>query len=176
MCDAIKDLDGVLPPFKTFMPGIGPYGEPQLCKHLVHWMNKSASCPFDDAVTKREPDILIPDRWAIEVKLARPYGDNGKEAEHWSQNLLHPYPGNVSSIADAMKLQTRNGVERRAIVVFGYEHKNPEINLDPLFAGFELLCAHVCGLRLSERVERSVEDLRHPVHARCRVVTWEVDP
>jgi hypothetical protein len=31
--------------------------------------------------TKRCPDLLIPKEWAIEVKIARPYGDDAKEAE-----------------------------------------------------------------------------------------------
>lgn len=42
------------------------------------------------------PDVLVPNRWALEFKIVRPFGDNGIEAERWSQNLLHPYPGNVS--------------------------------------------------------------------------------
>jgi hypothetical protein len=37
--------------------------------------------------TKRTPDLLIPGAWALEFKLARPFGDNGKEAENWSVNL-----------------------------------------------------------------------------------------
>ena len=45
--------------------------------------------------TRRNPDFLIKGFWAIEVKLARPYGDNDKEAENWSVNLLHPYEGKV---------------------------------------------------------------------------------
>jgi hypothetical protein len=31
--------------------------------------------------TKRTPDLLIPNRWALEIKIARPFGDNAKEAE-----------------------------------------------------------------------------------------------
>lgn len=48
--------------------------------------------------TKRTPDLLISDHWAVEVKTTRPFGDNGREAENWSVNLLHPYPGNISTI------------------------------------------------------------------------------
>lgn len=50
-------------------------------------------------------DIVIPGFWAIEFKLIRPYGDNGKIAEHCSENALHPYPGIISSIGDYLKLR-----------------------------------------------------------------------
>src|SRR6058998_405930 len=39
-----------------------------------------------------------------------PFGDNGKEAENWSVNLLHPYEGNVSTIGDCCKLARWTGV------------------------------------------------------------------
>jgi len=48
---------------------------------------------------------LIKGLWVIEVKIARPFGDNGKEAEAWSVNLLHPYAGNTSIIGDCLKLE-----------------------------------------------------------------------
>ena len=83
---------------------MGPYGEPQVLKQLVKYLSKSYPEFYKDAKTKREPDVLIPGRWALEFKIVRPFGDNGKEAEHWSQNLIHPYEGNVSSIGDAIKL------------------------------------------------------------------------
>jgi len=44
---------------------------------------------------------------ALEFKIARPFGDNGKEAENWSVNLPHPYAGNVSVIGDCLKLLAR---------------------------------------------------------------------
>jgi hypothetical protein len=32
--------------------------------------------------------------------------NNGKEAETWSVNLLHPYPGNVSVIGDCLSCRS----------------------------------------------------------------------
>ena len=71
---------------------------------------------------------------AIEVKLARPFGDDGKEAENWSVNLLHPYAGNTSLIGDCLKLERFDGSERSAAVVVGYEHTPPQISLAPLLS------------------------------------------
>jgi hypothetical protein len=69
--------------------GVGPFGEPQLVKQLANHLNTLEK--YRRSVrTKGCPDLLIPDEWAIEFKIARPYGDNGKEAENWSVNLLHP--------------------------------------------------------------------------------------
>lgn len=176
IAEGVRHPDATLPPYKHFAPGIGPYGEPQLCRELVRWLNEEPSVPFSHARTKRDPDILIPGYWAIEAKLARPFGDNGDEAEHWSQNLIHPYPGNVSSLGDALKLREWTGPERRAVLVFGFEHAEPRIGLDPLFRSFEIIAKGVLGLRLSVRVERRLEQLRHPFHAVCRVAGWQVDP
>jgi hypothetical protein len=91
--DGLIALDGGGVSFKQFQPGAGPYVEPQLVGAVAKHLNTLA--PYRGAVrTKRTPDLLIPGEWAIEFKIARPFGDNGKEAENWSVNLLHPYPGN----------------------------------------------------------------------------------
>jgi hypothetical protein len=40
--------------------------------------------------SRRQCDLVIPGEWAVEFKLLRPFGDNGAEAEDWSENVLHP--------------------------------------------------------------------------------------
>ena len=126
--------------------------------------------------TRRTPDLLITGAWALEFKLARPFGDNGKQAEDWSVNLLHPYAGNVSLLGDGLKLEAWPGQERRAAVVIGYEHTPPQIELEPLFAAFEVIARNVLGLTLGHRVEASRVGLIHPVHQQLKVVAWEVVP
>ena len=94
-------LDACGSAFKQFQPGVGPYGEPQLVRALARQLNTLP--PYRESVRpKRTPDLLIPGEWALEFKIARPFGDNGKEAENWSVNLLHPYAGNVSVIGDCL--------------------------------------------------------------------------
>src|SRR5437867_10579023 len=88
--DGLVVLDCCGVPFKQFQPGVGPYGEPQLLGAVAKHLNTLPA--YGGAVrTKRTPDLVLPGRWALEFNIARPFGDNGKEAENWSVNLLHPY-------------------------------------------------------------------------------------
>ncbi len=173
IADAIVALDRSGVPFKAFQPGAGPYGEPQLVGHVVKHLN-SLHRYAGLAQSKRTPDLLIRGRWALEIKIARPFGDNGKQAENWSVNLLHPYPGNVSAIGDALKLSALELAERRAVIVVGYEHTPPEIPLAPLFSAFEAVAAQQPTFRLGPRNTALRTNLIHPVHRQVVVVSWEV--
>ena len=167
----IIDKSGV--PFRKYLPGVGPYGEPQLLKKVVQLMNQSHH--YKGRIeTKRDPDILIKGLWAIEVKLARPFGDNGKEAENWSVNLLHPYEGNQSCLGDCVKLVGLNIPEKKAVIVIGYEHDPPKISLQPLIRSFEILAKEIMNINLSPRIEERRKNLVHPVHQQLAVFSWEV--
>ena len=173
VADALVSIDASRVPFKHFQSGVGPYGEPQVVRAIAQRLNGLEA--YRGAVrTKRCPDLLIQGAWSIEFKLARPFGDNGKEAENWSVNLLHPYEGNVSVIGDCMKLDGLNGSERKAVIVIGYEHMPPRIRLAPLLAGFEAVARDVVGIKLGIRVESKRLDLVHPVHQQLLVAGWEV--
>jgi hypothetical protein len=159
-------------PFRNFQLGAGPYGEPQLIKLVAEHLRRMPR--YARAQTKRTPDLLIPDEWAVEFKIARPFGDNGKDAENWSVNLLHPYPGNVSVIGDCYKLCEFQGPEHRAVLVVGYEHDKPKISLSPLIESFEAIVRNATPLQLSDRIEVRRENLTHPVHQTLRLFAWEV--
>jgi len=90
IADILVAIDSSGVPFKQFQSGVGPYGEPQLVRAIADRLN---SLPDYHRLvkSKRTPDLLITGHWGIEFKLARPFGDNGKQAENWSVNLLHPY-------------------------------------------------------------------------------------
>lgn len=162
-------------PFRAFKPGVGPYGEPQLVKLIAAHLNQ-APAYSGRAASKRTPDLLIRDQWALEFKVARPFGDDGKVAENWSVNLLHPYPGNVSLYGDCLKLAEWPGPERRAAIVVAFEHDPAIISLDPLFVAFEILAERLLPLPLSPRAEVRRVGLKHPVHQVLRVAAWEVPP
>jgi hypothetical protein len=171
----LSALDAAGSRFREFQPGVGPFGEPQLVKQIATYLN--ALSKYCGAVrTKRCPDLLIPKEWAIEVKITRPYGDNGKEAENWSVNLLHPYPGNTSSIGDCYKLLSLTTPERKAVLVVGYEHAPPKIDLTPLVKSFETIATCVAGMNLGPRVEECCKGLIHPVHQTAKLFAWEVLP
>jgi hypothetical protein len=170
---AIVAIDESREGFRTFQPGVGPYGEPQLVKLVAARLNQLAKY-HGTARTLRTPDLLIPAEWAIEFKITRPFGDNGKEAENWSVNLLHPYPGNVSTIGDCCKLRKYSGSERKSIIVIGYEHVPPRIDLTPLIDCFELIAKQIMKFNLAERIERRYDALIHPVHQSVRLFAWEL--
>jgi hypothetical protein len=171
--EALVTIDASRVPFKAFQPGVGPYGEPQLLKLVAQHLNRLPRYG-GQVVTRRFPDLLIPGLWEVEFKIARPFGDNGEEAENWSVNLLHPYPGNVSSIGDCLRLLELGGIERRVVAVIGYEHAPAKISLDPLIESFEAIASQVVRISLSPRVERRRDGLVHPIHQAVRIFAWEV--
>jgi len=148
VADELVAIDSSRTPFKQFQPGVGPYGEPQLIRELAKRLS-ARSAYSGRVVTRRTPDLLIQGDWAIEFKIARPFGDNGKPAENWSVNLLHPYSGNVSLIGDCLKLHNLSLIERKAVAVIGYEHSPPQIYLQPLIRSFELLSREIAGIQLT---------------------------
>ena len=91
--DALKKADADNVGHKHFAPGIGPYGEVEAVRAALVKLRVSKPEVYRDAAIKRVPDLLIPGQWAVEFKIARPFGNNGRPAEHWSENLLHPYKG-----------------------------------------------------------------------------------
>lgn len=165
------DASGV--PFRAFRPGVGPYGEPQLIREIARRLNAKGEYK-GKVVTTRSPDLLIKGNWGIEFKIARPFGDNAKQAENWSVNLLHPYSGNVSLIGDCLRLRDLPMEERKAVAVIGYEHTPPQIELGPLVRSFELLVTHVAGIRLGPRIEITRKGLIHPVHQQLTIFAWEL--
>jgi len=113
--------------------------------------------------------MLIKGYWGVEFKIVRPFGDNGEQAENWSANLLHPYPGSVSLIGDCLKLRALPIAERK-----GYEHTPPQVALAPLIRSFELIAAQIMSIRLGPRVAVTRTRLIHPVHQQVTIFAWEL--
>jgi hypothetical protein len=173
IADVLKGIDSSRVPFKQFQPGIGPYGEPQLVKLISEGLNRLPRYG-SQARTRRTPDLLIENQWALEIKIARPLGDNGKPAENWSVNLLHPYRGNTSLLGDCLKLRDLNCSEQKAVIAIGYEHDPPQVPLEALWKAFEVVADTVLNIKLGARVMTTRDGLIHPVHRRLLVVAWEV--
>lgn len=164
LADALAAVDASKAVHKEFRPGIGPFGEADAVRAALAWLKDSKPAQYNAAATKRLPDLLIPGHWAVELKIVRPFGDNGLSAEHWSENVLHPYPGNTSSLGDCMKLLASGLVERKAVVVFGFEHTPAQVPVEHAIRGFELLAKELLSLQLSPRIEALRTGLVHPVH------------
>jgi hypothetical protein len=172
--DALQSVDADRQAHKQFAPGIGPYGEAEAVRAALYKLQGVRSSAYAGASIRRIPDLLIPGQWAIEFKIARPFGDNGRPAEHWSENLLHPYAGNTSSLGDCVKLLSSGFDERKAVVIFGYEHTPPLVSLDAAILGFEILAREVMELELTPRIEHLRVGLTHSVHQQVRVFAYEV--
>lgn len=171
IADILKEFDSERPVHKAFKPGIGPFGEPQILKEIARRLSGRGI----SAQTKRTPDLDVQHDWALEFKVVRPFGDNGREAENWSVNLLHPYTGNVSLIGDAVKLSKLNGYRHKGLFVIGYEHDPPKISLGPLLSAFELIAIKVMDISLAKRVEEIRGQLVHPEHRVLRCIGWELE-
>jgi len=118
---------------------------------------------------------LIPGEWALELKIIRPFGDNGKLAELSSENVLHPYSGDTSLLGDCLRLLECGLVENKAVVIFGYQHGPPQVCLEPAISSFEVLAKSIMKVKLSSRVEELRQGLAHPVHQQLRVCGFEVE-
>jgi hypothetical protein len=183
--EAFKAVDATRPQgasrARVYRPGIGPLTEADAVNKALRYLQEELQHSiYQDASPRQYPnsrqqcDLVIPGEWAIEFKLLRPFGDNGKEAEHWSENVLHPYPGNVSSIGDCIKLMDSGFSERKAIIVFGYEHSPPQIDITTATDSFEVIAKLVVGIDLGERKSAKFGPLIHPVHQQGRLFGWEV--
>jgi hypothetical protein len=173
---ALRETDATQPVGSSgrFKPGCGPLTESEVTGLIIRRL-RSTNTNYGNAAPMRYPggrtecDLVLPGQWAIELKLARPYGDNGKPAERWSENLLYPYPGNTSSLGDCLKLLGSQFSERKAVLVIGYEHTPPKIPLEPAVRGFEILASEVLGLNLTPRQQVTVSGLVHPCHQQATV-------
>jgi hypothetical protein len=172
--DALAAIDASGLAHKHFQPGIGPFGEADAARAAVARLKKVRPDCYGAAQTKRHPDLLIPGAWAIALKVIRPFGDNGKPAEHWSENILHPYVGSTSSLGDCLTLLDSPLSERKAILIIGYEHDSPITPLAPAIRGFEILARDVIAVHLSDRVEQLRNGLIDPVHRQLRVFGYEI--
>lgn len=179
---AFKAVDQMKPQGRSrtrvYQPGIGPLAEAEAIRLAVDYLKERGDAIYLDAGPAPYPgsrqlcDLVIPGHWAIEFKLIRPYGDNGREAEHWSENILHPYPGNTSALGDCLKLLESRFVERKAVIVLGYEHTPPQLPLEPAVRAFEAIATQVLSLPLGDRQSAKFIDLVHPHHQQGTVYAW----
>ncbi|MEX1133294.1 MAG: hypothetical protein WED83_00440 [Acidimicrobiia bacterium] len=166
-----------------YQPGIGPHTEPRTVELVISNIKatkpesyiRAAHLAIPYGSSRDKCDICIGEppgwEWAIEVKMIRMLGDNGKPNDNLIAHILSPYPSQRSALTDCTKLVQSQLHGRKAILVYGYDY--PEFPLDPLIAAFELLAAD--RVRIRNRTEASFGGLIHPVHTQGRVCAWEID-
>jgi hypothetical protein len=108
--------------------------------------------------------------WAIEVKMARFYGDNGKLDDTAIKDLLSPFDNDHSALTDTTKLAMSQLPGRKAVLVYGFN--GPKRPLEPAIDAFEILASQRVALGSRYRVD--LPKLVHPVHSSGAVFAWEV--
>jgi hypothetical protein len=77
-------------------------------------------------------------------------------------------------MGDCIKLIESGFSERKAIVVFGFEHSPPLIDIATAIESFEVVAKQVVGIELGERCSTEFGPLIHPVHQQGKLFGWEV--
>lgn len=166
----------------AYQPGIGPHTEAQTVKlvmaeiaseHPDRYSSFRLGVPYGDG-TRQACDLCIEDQgapaWAVEVKMLRLLGDNGKLNDNMIMHILSPYPEHRSALTDCSKLVASTLADKMAILIYGYDY--PGWSMDPALNAFEALASK--RVRLSEPAVASVSDLVHPVHQQGRVIGWQI--
>lgn len=183
LADALKAVDATSPVEEKFKPGIGPHKEDHARDMALDFLRKQRNEVgnyFHSAGTAQYPgsremcDLVIPNQWAIELKLLRPYGDNDKEAEHWSNKIIHPYYGNKSAVGDALKLKDSAFGFKKGVVLFAYEHLQPRLDLELTLQTFEMICNNLHQIDLGSRINSERKNLIHPTFSALKVIGWEI--
>jgi hypothetical protein len=179
---ALKGVDARGPVFtsrtgRVYRPGIGPHSEDRAVDLIVAEMTSMHSqkygrlgCRMPYSGSRQTCDIVLPDEWMIEVKMARFYGDNNKPDDTSLKDILSPFGVDRSAVTDCEKLARSGSPERKAIVIYGFDA--PGRPLAMAIDAFETLAA--MSATLGPRITSSYSGLVHPVHRQGSVFGWEV--
>lgn len=161
-----------------YQEGIGPHSESSTislalsASGLPSLARVAREVPYPNAPRSRCDLVLegaqVP--WAIEIKMLRLMGDNGKPNDNMLMHILSPYPAHRSALTDCQKLLTSGLPGRKAILVFGYDYD--AWPMDPAVGAFERLASG--DVQLGRASVAPFGELVHPVHSRGRVFGWEL--
>jgi hypothetical protein len=183
----MSDADAAFPVWvsqrsgRAYQPGIGPHAENAAVALALEHMRQRpdlAEVPMGQflpypAAPRQKCDLWVgePLQWAVEIKMARFRGDNGKPDDTALKDLLSPYDSDRSALGDARKLALSSFACRKAVLIYGFEY--PDRELEPAIAAFETLASQ--KVALGHRHMVAMRPLVHPVHAHGVVYAWEVE-
>ena len=167
----------------AYQPGIGPHPETQAVALIVAELSSInperyarqlyTDIPYQ-GLSRQKCDLCCgtPGNfdWAVEIKMLRLMGDNGKPNDNMLMHILSPYPADRSALTDCSKLLTAGLGRRKAVVIYGFDY--PDLPMDPAIEAFELLAR--ARVQLGPRASAAYADLVHPVHQAGRVFGWEI--
>ena len=163
---------------KAYQPGLGPHTETKtvdlVMEELVGakpdvYQGHSTGVPYPGLSPIRRCDLVV-GAWAVEAKMLRIMGDNGKPNDNMLMHILSPYPQHRSALTDCRKLGESSLGPHKGILIFGYAYE--AWPMEPTITAFEALAAR--EVSLGDRQTASVEGLLHPVHQRGAVFGWEI--
>jgi hypothetical protein len=163
---------------KAYQPGLGPHTEAKTVDLVMReleaanpdvYRGHSTGVPYPGVSPINRCDLVV-GAWAVEAKMLRIMGDNGKPNDNMLMHILSPYAQHRSALTDCRKLGESSLGPRKAILIFGYEYE--AWPMEPTIAAFEALAAR--DVRLGDRTSAPVGNLVHPVHQRGAVFGWEI--
>ena len=166
----------------TFQPGIGPHSEARTIALVGAELELLEPDVYRERLfydvqypgSKQRCDVCLGTieelEWAIEAKMLRMLGDNGKANDNILMHLLSPYPAHRSALTDCEKLTKSNMGKHKAILIYGYEAA--DWPLHPAIEAFEILAKN--RVRLGDCHSARFEGLVHPVHSSGEVFAWEL--
>src|SRR5690348_12866098 len=95
-----------------YQPGIGPRPETQAVALIIAELSASAPDRYGNRLhigvryptSQQKCDLCIGEasqwEWAIEIKMLRLMGDNGKPNDNMLMHILSPYPADMSALTD----------------------------------------------------------------------------
>lgn len=161
-----------------YQPGLGPHSESRALSLALEELTLSdpelastlaREVPYPTE-RRRKCDLVVGTEWAVEVKMLRMIGDNGKPNDNMLMHILSPYPAHRSAVTDCAKLLDSGLPGRKAVVIFGYDHDDWPIEVAA--TAFEVLAAKTARLVATGPV--AFGPLVHPVHHAGFVQGWEV--
>jgi hypothetical protein len=168
---------------ERFQPGIGPHSESRTVELVASELRRLTPHVYGQSIAigvtypefaRQRCDLCIGAvgnwLWAIEVRMLRMLGDNGKLNDNILMHILSPYPRHRSALTDCIKLKQTKLARRKAILIYGYEHE--DWPLDPAIEAFESLAAKRVSIG-AKHVAR-FDGLVHPVHSSGAVYGWEI--
>lgn len=160
-----------------YQAGVGPHTESETITLALAEVSNEMSVqvrreiPYPAAVRSRCDVVLDgPDPWAVEIKMLRLMGDNGKPNDSILMHILSPYPAHRSALTDCVKLLDSGFACRKGLVIFGYDY--PGWPMDPAIEAFQSLASRT--VTLGDVASASFDQLIHPVHVAGRVFGWEL--
>ena len=179
---AWEHVDATGPKNKMYSPGLGPFDERDVVRRLINHLAQSAPEVFGGLAAREVPyarsgsldycDLCVGRpgawQWAIEIKVARVFRNNGDLEPSAVSHILSPYE--ESALRDCVKILAFERVNRRAILIIGYDY--PAYPIEVLIEDFETLAMR--RVSLGGRVSAAFSGHIHPFHRQGWMFAWEV--